>query len=95
MFLVGSKGAFRAHQEYVLLELRAHQEYMPLELRAPQKHVLLELRSQQTAHIESKVVILAFSQEKLLTRLNYFLYSIIYPIFYHHSEDIFFILQYL
>ena len=48
MFLVGSKGAFRAHQEHVLLELRAHQ-----------KHVLLELRAQQTAHIESKVVILA------------------------------------
>ena len=25
MFLVGSKGAFKAHQEHVLLELRAHQ----------------------------------------------------------------------
>ena len=48
MFLVGSKGAFRAHQEHMLLELRAHQ-----------KHVLLELRAQQTAHFEPKVVILA------------------------------------
>ena len=37
-----------AHQEHVLLELRAHQ-----------KHALLELRTQQTAHFESKVVILA------------------------------------
>ena len=37
MLLVGSKGAFRAHQE----------------------HVLLELRARQTAHIESKVLILA------------------------------------
>ena len=46
--MVGYKGAFRAHQEHVLLELRAHQ-----------KHVLLELRAQQTAHFESKVVILA------------------------------------
>ena len=59
MFLVGSKGAFRAHQEYVLLELRAHQKHVLLELRAHQKHVLLELRAQQTAHFESKVVILA------------------------------------
>ena len=40
--------AFRAHQEHVLVELRAHQ-----------KHVLLEPRAQQTAHFESKVVILA------------------------------------
>ena len=48
MLLVGSKGAFRAHQEHVLLELRAHP-----------KHVLLELRARQTAHIESKVLILA------------------------------------
>ena len=48
MFLVGSQGALRAHQEQVLLELRAHQ-----------KHVLLELRAQQTAQFESKVVILA------------------------------------
>ena len=48
MFLMGSKGTFRAHQEHVLLELRAHQ-----------KHVLLELRAQQTAHFQSKVVILA------------------------------------
>ena len=47
MFLVGSKGAFRAHQEHVLLELRAHQ-----------KHLLLELRARQTAHIGSEVVIL-------------------------------------
>ena len=66
MFLVGSKGAFRAHQEHVLLELRAHQ-----------KHVLLELRAQQTAHIESKVVILAIftritaRKVKLLYLLNY------------------------
>ena len=44
MLMVGSKGAFRAHQEHVLLELRAHP-----------KHVLLELRARQTAHIESKV----------------------------------------
>ena len=48
MFLVGSKGAFRAHQEHVLLELRAHQ-----------KRVLLELGAQQTAHFKPKVVILA------------------------------------
>ena len=48
MFLVGSKGAFRAHQEHVLLELRAHQ-----------KHVLLELGAQQTTHFEQKVVIMA------------------------------------
>ena len=48
MFLVCSKGAFRAHQEHVLLELRAHQ-----------KHVLLEHRAQQTAHFELKVVVLA------------------------------------
>ena len=48
MFLVGSEGAFRAHQEHMLLELRAHQ-----------KHVLLELRAQQTAHFDPKVVILA------------------------------------
>ena len=41
-------GAFRAHQEHVLVELWAHQ-----------KHVLLDLRAQQTAQIESKVVILA------------------------------------
>ena len=47
MFLVGSQGALRAHQEHVLLELRAHQ-----------KHVLLELRAQQTAHFQSKVLIL-------------------------------------
>ena len=38
---------YRLHQKDVLLELRAHQ-----------KHVLLELRAQQTAHFESKVVIL-------------------------------------
>ena len=44
MFLVGSQGALRAHQEHVLLELRAHQ-----------KHVLL---AQQTAHFQSKVEIL-------------------------------------
>ena len=61
MFLVGSKGAFRAHQEHVLLELRAHQ-----------KNVLLEHRAQQTAHLESKLVILAifiiitFNKVKLL-----------------------------
>ena len=48
MFLVGSQGTLRAHQEHVLLELRAHQ-----------KHVLLELRAQQPAYFESKVVILA------------------------------------
>ena len=48
MFLVGSQGAFRAHQEHVLLELRAHQ-----------KHVPLELKAQQTAHLEPKMVILA------------------------------------
>ena len=47
MCLVGSQGAFRAHQEHVLLELRAHQKY-----------VLLELRAHQTAHFESKLVIL-------------------------------------
>ena len=47
MFLLGSQGTLRAHQEHVLLELRAHH-----------KHVLLELRAQQTAHLESKVVIL-------------------------------------
>ena len=48
MFLVGSQGALRAHQEHVLLELRAHH-----------KNVLLELRAQQTAHFESQLVILA------------------------------------
>ena len=48
MFLVGSEGAFRAHQEHMLLELRANP-----------KHVLLELRAQQTAHFDPKVVILA------------------------------------
>ena len=48
VFLMGSKGAFKAYQEHVLLELRAHQ-----------KHVLLELRAQQTANFEPKVVILA------------------------------------
>ena len=40
MFLVGSKGAFRTHQEHVLSELRAHQEHVLLELRAHQKHFL-------------------------------------------------------
>ena len=50
MFLVGSQGALRAHQEHVLLELRAHH-----------KHVLLELRAQQTAHFELTVVILTIS----------------------------------
>ena len=59
MFLVGSKGAFRAHQEHVLLELRAHQKHVLLKLRAHQKNMLLEPGAQQTAHIESKVVILA------------------------------------
>ena len=54
----------------MLLELRAHQEYMLLELRAPQKHVLFELRSQQAAHIESKVVILAFSPEKTANKVK-------------------------
>ena len=58
MFLVGSQGALRAHQEHVLLELKAHQKHVLLELRSHQKHVLLELRAQQTAHFESKVVIL-------------------------------------
>ena len=48
MILVGSKGAFRAHQEHVLLELRSHQ-----------KHVLLQLRAQQTAHFDPKVLILS------------------------------------
>ena len=33
MFLVGSKGAFRAHQEHLLLELRAHQKHVLLELK--------------------------------------------------------------
>ena len=47
MFLVGSQGALRAHQEHMLLELRAHQKY-----------VLLELRAKQTAHFQSKVVVL-------------------------------------
>ena len=59
MFLVGSKGACRAHQEHVLLEHRAHQKHVLLEFRAHQKYVLLELRAQETAHIESKVVMLA------------------------------------
>ena len=45
---MGSEGAFRAHEEQVLLEVRAHQ-----------KHVLLEIRAQETAHVEPKVVILA------------------------------------
>ena len=45
---MGSKGAFRSQQEHVLLEFRTHQ-----------KLVLSELRAQKTAHIESKVVILA------------------------------------
>ena len=57
MFLVGSQGASRAHQEHLLLELRAHHKHVLLELRAHQKHVLLELRAQQTAHFESKVII--------------------------------------
>ena len=46
--LGGSKGAFRAHHEHVLLELRA-----------VQTHVLLELRAQQTVHFESNVIISA------------------------------------
>ena len=66
---------------------RDYQEHMLLELRAHQKYVLLERRAQQKAHIESKVVVLA--------KLNYFIYSIIYAIFYHHLEDIFFMSQYL
>ena len=84
MFLVGSKGAFRAHQEHVLLELRAHQ-----------KHVLLELWAQQTAHFESKVVILAMLSELLLTPLNYFIHSIIYATFDHNSEEKYFMSRYL
>ena len=72
MFLVGSKGAFRAHQEHLLLEPRAHQ-----------KHMLLELRAQQTAYFESKVVILAILSESLLPRLNYFIHSVMYAIFDH------------
>ena len=71
MFLVGSKGAFRANQEHVLLELRAHQKHekhVLLELGAHQKHMLLELRAQKTAHIESKWSFLLFLPELLLTR---------------------------
>ena len=71
MFLVGSKGAFRAHQGNVLLELRAHQ-----------KNVLLELRSQQTAHIELKVVILAIYTRK--TANNVKLLYLFYPSFKRH-----------
>ena len=59
MFLVGSQGSLRAHQEHVLLELRAQQKLVLLELRAHQKHLLLELRAQQTAHFKSKVIFLA------------------------------------
>ena len=59
VFLVGSKGAFRAHQEHMLLELRAHQ-----------KHVLLELRAQQTAHFEPKVVILAILIRTTVYKIN-------------------------
>ena len=62
MFLVGSKGAFRAHQEHMLLELRAHR-----------KHVLLELRAQQTAHIESKVVIFG-----IFTRITAYKVKLLY-----------------
>ena len=73
MFLVGSKGAFRAPQEHVLLKLRAHQKHVLLELRAHQKHVLLEPRAQQTAHIESKVVIWA-----IFTRITAFKVKLLY-----------------
>ena len=84
MFLVGSKGTFRVHQEHMLLELRAHQ-----------KHVLLELRAQQTAHFEPKVVFWPFLAKSLLTRLNYLIHGIIYAIFDHDSEETFFMSQYL
>ena len=65
--MVGSKGAFRAHQEHVILELQAHQ-----------KHVLLELRAQQKAHVEPKVVILAILiritvNKVKLHNLNYYI----------------------
>ena len=59
MLLVGSKGAFRAHQEHVLLELRAHQN-----------HVLLELRAQQTAHFEPKEVILAIFTRIIVNKVK-------------------------
>ena len=72
---MGSKGAFRAHQEHVLLKLRAHQKHVILKLRAHQKYVLLELRAQQTAHIESKVVILAIFA-RIIANKVYFQYYI-------------------
>ena len=73
MFLVGSKGAFRARQEHMLLKLRAHQNHVLLELKAHQKHVLLELRAQQIPHIESKVVILA-----IFTRVTAYKVQLLY-----------------
>ena len=81
MFLVGSKGAFRAHQEHVLLELRAHQKHVLLELRAHQKYVLLELRAQQTAHFDPRVVILSIFiritvNKGELHNLNYYMYDL-------------------
>ena len=79
MFLVGSKGTFRAHKEHMVLELRAHR-----------KHVPLKLRAQQTAHSEPKVVILAIFiritvNKFKLPNLKYYI-----AIFYYDSEEIYF-----
>ena len=79
MFFVGSKGAFRAHQEHVLLEIRAYQ-----------KHVLLELRAQQIAHFEPKVLILA-----IVIKITKFKVLPMYTIFYYDSEEKYFMSLYL
>ena len=76
--MVGSQGAFRAHQ-HVLLELRAHQ-----------KHVLLELRAQQTEHFESKVISLAIFIIVTVNTVKLLYHSIIYATLDHNSEEKYF-----
>ena len=82
--MVGSKGDFRAHQEHVLLEHRAHQ-----------KHVLLELGAQQTAHFESKVVILAIFIRITVNMVKLLFHSVIYATFDNNSREKYFMSQYL